>query len=80
MKQTFEVFIKTFCRKWEVETLRKWLFVYKQLEKCQSEYYTDNLNWVKFCRHTSLHVPHFTPKKESVIILKITEAATQTSS
>ena len=61
LKQTFEVFIKTFCRKWKVELFAKWLFVYKQLKKCQSEYYTDNLHWVKFCRHTSLHVPHFTP-------------------
>ena len=56
LKQRFEVFIKTFCEKWEGEVFPKWLFIYKQLEKCQNKYYNDNINWVSFCRRTSLHV------------------------
>ena len=71
LKQTFEVSIKIFCRKWEGENLPKWFFIYKQLEKCQIEYYSDNLNLKRFCRRTSLHVfmlPISLLKKESVII------------
>ena len=67
MKQTFEIFIKTLCRKWEEETLPKWSFIYKQLEKWQNECYTDNLDWVRFCRLTFLYVL----MRESVTILKI---------
>ena len=40
---TFGVSIKTFWRKWEGETLPKWFFIYKQLSKCQNEYYFKNL-------------------------------------
>ena len=43
----FHVSIKTFCRKWEGETIPKWFFIFKQLEKCQNKYYPDNLNLVK---------------------------------
>ena len=28
LKQTFEVSIKIFCRKWEGESLSKWFFIY----------------------------------------------------
>ena len=42
LKQTLEVSIKLFCRKWEGETPPKWLFLFKQLEKCQNEYYPYN--------------------------------------
>ena len=45
---------------------------FKQLEKCQNQYFHDNLNLISFCPRTSLHVPHFSTKKESVIILKMT--------
>ena len=43
-KQIFEVSIKIFCSKWEGETLPKWFFIYKQLDKYQNEYYPDNEN------------------------------------
>ena len=59
LKQIFDVFIKTFCREWGGEIFPKWLFIYKQLEKCQNEYYNDNLNWVSFCRRSPLHVLMF---------------------
>ena len=49
-KQTFEVSIKEFCRKWERETLPKWFFIYKQLDKCQNEYSPGNRNIICFCR------------------------------
>ena len=65
-KQTFEVSIKFFCRKWERETFPKWFFIYKQLDKCQNEYYPENPNITRFCRRTSLHVlmfPNFLLKK-----------------
>ena len=39
LKQTFEVSIKKSCRKREEETLPKWFFIFKQLGKCQNEYY-----------------------------------------
>ena len=52
-KQTFEVSIKFFCRKWERETFPKWFFIYKQLDKCQNEYYPDNGNIISFCRRVS---------------------------
>ena len=71
LKQTFEVSIKIFCWKWEGENLPKRFFIYKQLEKCQIEYYSDNLNLKRFCRRTSLHVlmlPISLLKKESVIM------------
>ena len=55
-KQKSEVSIKTFCRKWEGETLPKWLVIYKQPEECQSGYYPDNLDLISFCIHTSLQV------------------------
>ena len=57
-KQTFEVSIKTFCRKWEVETLPKRFFIFKELKKCQNEYYPYNLNLISFCRLTLF--PHNT--------------------
>ena len=59
MKQIFDAFIKTFCRKWEGEIFPKWLFLYKQPEKCQNEYCNDHLHWVSCCRRTSLHVLMF---------------------
>ena len=31
----------------------------KQREKCQSECYAEYLNWVRFCRRTSLHILTF---------------------
>ena len=58
-KQTFEVSIKTFCRKWEGEALPKWFFNLKHLEKCQIKYYPDNLNWISFCSLTSLQLLMF---------------------
>ena len=56
LKQTFEVLIKTFWRKWKGQTLPKWTFIFKQLEKCQNEYYPGNLNLISFCIRTSLPV------------------------
>ena len=49
-KKTFEISIKTFCRKWEGETLPKCFFIFKQLEKYQNEYYPYNINLILFCR------------------------------
>ena len=46
LKQTFEVSIKTFCRKWVGETLPKWFFI------LQSEYCPYNINLIGFCRST----------------------------
>ena len=37
LKQTSLAFIKTFCGKWKEETLPKWFFISKKLEKCQNE-------------------------------------------
>ena len=54
LKQTFEVSIKIFCWKWERETLTKWFFIYKELDKCQNEYYPDNPNLISFLRRISL--------------------------
>ena len=34
---------KTFCRKCERERFLKWFFIFKQLEKCQNEYYPESL-------------------------------------
>ena len=59
IKQTIEVSIKTFCRTWERETLPQWFFIFKQLDKCQNEYYSDNLNLISLCRRISLHVLMF---------------------
>ena len=46
----------------------------KKLKKMQNKYYPDNQNLLSFCRRTSLqfNVPHFSTKKESVMILKMT--------
>ena len=35
------------------------MFILKQREKCQNEYYPDNLNLISLCRCTSLHVLMF---------------------
>ena len=56
LKQTCEFSIKIFCWKWEGENISKGFFIYKQLDKCQNEYYPDNINSVSFCRRISLHV------------------------
>ena len=48
LKQTFRDFVGTFSRKWEGETLPKWFFIFKELEKCPNEYYPDNLNLIIF--------------------------------
>ena len=55
LKRTFEVSVKIFCRKWEGETLSKWFFIYKQLDKSQNEHYPDNPYLISFCRRISLH-------------------------
>ena len=34
---------KTFCRKCERDRFLKWFFIFKQLEKCQNEYYPESL-------------------------------------
>ena len=47
-KKPSKVSIKTRFRKLEGETLPKWFFIYKQLEKCQNEYYSDNINLINF--------------------------------
>ena len=52
----FYVSIKTFCRKWQGETLPKWFFISKQLEKCQNKYYPDNPNLMSSCKRASLHI------------------------
>ena len=39
----FYASIETFCRKWEEEILPKLFFIFKQLEKCQNEYYPESL-------------------------------------
>ena len=39
----FYASIETFCRKWEGEILPKLFFIFKQLEKCQNEYYPESL-------------------------------------
>ena len=65
-KRTFEASIKALCRKREGETLLKWFFIFKQIEKYQNQYYPYNLNLTRFCRRTSLHVlmfHHFSTKK-----------------
>ena len=59
LKETFEVSIKTFYRKWEGESHPKWFLIYKQFERCQNECQPDNLNLICFCRRTSLHVLMF---------------------
>ena len=56
LKQTCEFSIKIFCWEWEGENISKGFFIYKQLDKCQNEYYPDNINSVSFCRRISLHV------------------------
>ena len=66
----FYVSIKTFCRKWEGETLPKWFFFLSNLKNAKP----DNLNLMSYCRRTSLarsKVPRFSTKKESVIILQM---------
>ena len=45
------------CRNKEGEIVPKWLFIYKELGKCQNEYYTGNPNWLRFCNHSN--VPDF---------------------
>ena len=70
-KQTFEVSMKTFSRKWEGEALPKLFFTYKKLDKCQSECYPDNLKFL-LTYHRARDLPNFSTKNESVIILKIT--------
>ena len=65
-KRTFEASIKALCRKRKGETLLKWFFIFKQIEKCQNQYYSDDLNLISLCRRTSLHVlmfHHFSTKK-----------------
>ena len=37
-KKAFKVFIKTFCKQWEGETLHKLFFIFEQLDKCQNDY------------------------------------------
>ena len=59
LKQTFELSIKTFCRKWEGKTFPKWLVIYKQLDKCHNEYYADNSDLISFCRRFSFHLIMF---------------------
>ena len=59
LKQTIEVSIKKFWRTWERETLLKWFFIFKQLDKCQNEYYSDNLNLISLCIRILLHVLMF---------------------
>ena len=59
LKQIFEVSFKIFCRKWEGGALLEWFFIIKQLKKCQSDYYPDNLRLISFCRPTSLYVLMF---------------------
>ena len=56
---TFKNTKKKDFRNWEGEPLSKWWFIYKQLKKWQKEYYTDNLNWVDFCRRISMHALMF---------------------
>ena len=58
-EEIYEVFAKKFCRKWEGETLPKWFFSFKQLEKGQNEYYPHNLNLISFCSLTSLQLLMF---------------------
>ena len=38
----FEVSVKTFFRKMEGETHPNLSFIFKQLQKCRNEYYSDN--------------------------------------
>ena len=59
-----KVSVKTFYGKWEGETLPQIILHFKQLEKCQSEYYPGNLN--------SSNVLYFSSEKEPVVILKVT--------
>ena len=56
LKETSGVSIKTFCRKWEGETLPKWLSIFKQLKKCQ-------VPNAKYPLARS-NVPHFSTKNE----------------
>ena len=75
MGKYFEASIKILCRKWEGETLPKSFFIYKQLDKCQNEYYPDNPNLIRFFQTNlfpSSNIPYFSAKEESVIILKMT--------
>ena len=48
LKQIFEVCVQTFCRKWEGETLPKWFFNFKQIEKCQNDNYPDKRKFNTF--------------------------------
>ena len=44
-----------------------------QLKKCQIQYYPDNLILISFFVFLACsNVPHFSTKKESVIVLKMT--------
>ena len=47
-KTNIWISIKTFCRKWEREALPKRFFIFKQLGKCQNEYYPYDLNLIGF--------------------------------
>ena len=48
LKQTFEVSIKTICRKWKREAPPKRFFIFKQPHKCQNKHYPENLNLIIF--------------------------------
>ena len=58
-----KVSFKTICGKWEGETLPQIILHFKQLEKCQREYYPGNLNSSNFL--------YFPSKKEPVAILNV---------
>ena len=52
-------FYKTFCRKWEGETLPKWFFIFKQLEKCQkilSKFNNLNFYCLRSSQRLTLHI------------------------
>ena len=68
LKQTFKVSIKTFCKKWEEETLPKWLWTWKMPKRISSWQSRFNVFQTFLARSND---PHFSFKKESVIMLKI---------
>ena len=59
-------FYHNILQKREGETLPKLFFIYKQLDKCQNEYYPNNLNLISFCRRISLHVLLFSTNSDHI--------------
>ena len=60
LKQTSLAFIKTFCGKWKEETLPKWFFISKKLEKWQNESWQSKFHKFLQTFTSFLHVVFYT--------------------